>query len=265
MRSTLRRTRSAARPGSRSTSARRHRYSTERFFPSIQPSSRSRRNTSMLGFGPAESEQTNTERFLQAAGRRRQRTRIARRQSRRVHYATPAMQFILVVEFFTLSNETRNSSTAFAGMVFGTPVSRYARCGPTLIRRLPPARMPSTPYSSPAIATARCGARYLLFSATQSPRFKEKAVLDLNHVHPRSAVRPSPTSRSWYSTPPRPVSFALGSVALPKLLSILLQRLLVGLCGHMLQSPLFAASRRAATTPVRQWPWRRSPPVAQVP
>jgi hypothetical protein len=40
-------------------------------------------------------------------------------------------------------------SFAFGGIIPGTPLSRYAKCGPTLSRRRPPTRIPSTPQESP--------------------------------------------------------------------------------------------------------------------
>src|SRR5688572_28618223 len=64
--------------------------------------------------------------------------------------------------------------------------------------------MHSTPYSRPAI-TRRSPIRneYFVFSWTQSPRLRNR-LYSTSTLQPRPAVEPFPTSRSSYSTPPRP-------------------------------------------------------------
>src|ERR1019366_6422586 len=51
----------------------------------------------------------------------------------------------------TVNNSTSNTSLAFGGIRPGTPLSRYAKCGPTRSRRRPPTRIPSTPHERPAM------------------------------------------------------------------------------------------------------------------
>jgi len=101
----------------------------------------------------------------------------------------------------TVNNSTSNTSFAFGGISPGTPLSRYAKCGPTRSRRRRPPRIPSTPHERPAMVLRSPTAKVVTTSVWNgSPRLRKPLYRTVTEA-PRRATAPSPVCNSSMRRP----------------------------------------------------------------